>query len=237
MVSRAWIATVSFFIWTLENIFFYPKLKKFYRKRDQLTLIFDIGANKGQSINFFKKIFPQSQIIAFEPGPKIYKKLQKNVRKFTNIKLENLGVGAKSGLSEFNECALDETSTFKPPNLNSEYLKLKSRILFKSIDKLFITYPVNVTSLDDYFLEESSVIDLLKIDTEGFELEIIQGSEKLLKNKRINLIQLELHYNDMREIDQKNILELLNNYGFQEIMKIKHPFGSFYEVIFELSKQ
>lgn len=78
---------------------------------------------------------------------------------------------------------------------------------------------------------------MLKIDTEGFELEILQGSEKLLKNKRINLIQLELHYNDMREMEQKNILKLLNNSGFQELLRIKHPFGSFYEVIFELSKQ
>lgn len=158
MVSRTWIATISFVIWTLENIFFYPKLKKFYRKRDQLTLIFDIGANKGQSINFFKKIFPQSQIIAFEPGPKIYKKLQKNVSKFKNIKLENLGEVAKSGLAEFNECALDETSTFKLPNLNSKYLKLKSRILFKPIDKLFVTYPVNVISLDDYFFQNPQLL-------------------------------------------------------------------------------
>lgn len=59
-----------------ENIFFYPKLRRFYEKINKSTnqrIIIDVGANKGQSIEFFLKIFKNAIIYAFEPNPKLYK--------------------------------------------------------------------------------------------------------------------------------------------------------------------
>ena len=62
-----------------ERMFFYPKLKSFYKKAynnllpKNLVTIFDVGANKGQSIDFFCKIFQNPIIHAFEPNPVLYK--------------------------------------------------------------------------------------------------------------------------------------------------------------------
>jgi hypothetical protein len=54
------IKFIQFLININENIIFYPSLRTFYksRKSDQynMTIIFDVGANKGQSIDFFSKI-------------------------------------------------------------------------------------------------------------------------------------------------------------------------------------
>jgi hypothetical protein len=54
------IKFIQFLININENIIFYPRLRTFYksRKSDQynMTIIFDVGANKGQSIDFFSKI-------------------------------------------------------------------------------------------------------------------------------------------------------------------------------------
>jgi hypothetical protein len=66
----------------MKAIFFYPKLKRFYKKNLKKTNIniLDVGANKGQSIDFFLKVNSNiAKIDAFEPNNKlilfIYKKI------------------------------------------------------------------------------------------------------------------------------------------------------------------
>ena len=62
-----------------EAIFFYPKLKKFYKQSliNTNINILDIGANKGQSIDFFLEIYPNAIINSFEPNKKLFNYLQK----------------------------------------------------------------------------------------------------------------------------------------------------------------
>ena len=70
------IIIIQFLISINENIFFYPRLRRFYKRKnidqDNATIIFDVGANKGQSIDFFSKIYKNVKIYAFEPNPKLY---------------------------------------------------------------------------------------------------------------------------------------------------------------------
>ena len=61
-----------------EAIFFYPKLKKFYvenLKKETINIL-DVGANKGQSIDFFLKVNPNAKFDAFEPNKKLFVYLQ-----------------------------------------------------------------------------------------------------------------------------------------------------------------
>ena len=75
-------------------------------------------------------------------------------------------------------------------------------------------------------------IDFLKIDTEGFEFEILLGLQKNIKN--INFILFEHHYDDMIKKKYKfkdiNHLLILNN--FKLIYKAKMPFRKSFEYIF-----
>ena len=69
-----------------EAIFFYPKLKKFYKthlNQNRINII-DVGANKGQSIDFFLKINKNATINSFEPNKKLFHLLQNKYK--TNTK-------------------------------------------------------------------------------------------------------------------------------------------------------
>ena len=65
-----------------EGIFFYPKLKNFYKENlnSKEISIIDVGANKGQSIDFFLKIYPNAEINSFEPNKKLFIYLQNKYR-------------------------------------------------------------------------------------------------------------------------------------------------------------
>ena len=234
------IKIIQFLIGLNENIFFYPKLSTFYKqnklKNDNPILIFDIGANKGQSIDFFLKLYKNVIIYAFEPNPKLYKKIEKKYRNKKNIFIYNLGVSNLNGQLELKETVTDETSTFENLNYNSEYLNLKAKILGVKKEKIVNKkYYVNVIRLSDFLQKESiKKINILKIDTEGHELKCLLG----LSNENfssIDLIQLESHEDDMylSNDSKSEIINLLNSNGYKKCTEIKHGFGDFKECIYE----
>jgi hypothetical protein len=135
-----WVLLISNLIWLAEKVFFYPKLKSAYiemnlpnntTQRD--LVVFDVGANKGQSINFFRGVFPTVRIYAFEPSEKTFFKLKKVVGKVEGerINVFQMGMGKMNTTLNFYESILSETSTFALPDENSLYLKKKNRILFQ----------------------------------------------------------------------------------------------------------
>ena len=234
-----WINIVSKAIWIIESSTFYPKLKRRYQEisKDHSTqVIFDVGANKGQSIDFFSGLFPDAEIHSFEPAPTSFKVLEQ--RQFTNtVHLNRVGLSSKKGRLTFYECVLDETSTLDLPDLDSSYLKKKARILRCSPDELFNQIMVEITTFDDYVAKvEVSRVDILKIDVEGHEIEVLKGATKSLSAGLVSVIQFEVHENDMRANAHVQISELLKSYNYHEVCKIKHSFGDFYEVIYRSSK-
>ena len=66
------------FIWQFEEIFV-DEIYKFNSKSSN-PLIFDCGANVGTSCLYFKRIFPEARIKAFEPDPEIAKVLSSNLK-------------------------------------------------------------------------------------------------------------------------------------------------------------
>ncbi|MGK4566557.1 FkbM family methyltransferase [Flavobacterium sp. 3HN19-14] len=98
-----------------EAIFFYPKLRKFYQDNLKKTSvsILDVGANKGQTIEFFLKIYPNAKINAFEPNKKLYLQL-KDKFKNNNIVVHNVGVSNIKGELLFHENVLMKPLHLKP---------------------------------------------------------------------------------------------------------------------------
>ena len=92
---------------------------------------------------------------------------------------------------------------------------------------------LKIISLDSYFSDYNlNKIDLLKIDTEGFEYEVLQGIQKNMKN--VNYILFEHHYDDMikKNYKFKDIIQLLKRNNFKLIYKSKMPFRKSFEYIF-----
>lgn len=222
-----------------ENIIFYPRLKRYYKKvlHNINPVIIDVGVNKGQSIDFFLNIVPSAKTIGFEPNKTLFNFLKNKYRNNKNIQLFQNGISSQKGTLVFNENIMDETSTFESVNADSKYLKNKAKILgVKDVDSLIVNrYEVEVLCLAD-FLEEKDIrhIDVLKIDTEGHEYDCLQGLFQKKTDCRIDYIQLESHNDDMYNRKSENVIEhLLQQNNFVLDAKIRHGFGGIDELIYK----
>ena len=88
---------------------------------------------------------------------------------------------------------IDQTNTLSKTNLNSNYLKFKNFILsIKKKERLIESQEVKVVKLDTFCFKKSiKKIDILKIDVEGFELQVLQGASKILNNTDYILIEIQ----------------------------------------------
>jgi FkbM family methyltransferase len=232
------IKVITLLIHINEWLIFYPRLKRFYKsniKRNDPVII-DVGSNKGQTIDFFLKHFGNPRIYGFEPNRELYLELCKKYAHNQNISIANCGVSNQLGTLLFKETVTNETSTFEELNYDSEYLKMKSRVLGVKPEQLVKkTYEVEVVALSDFIKKEQiNSIDVVKIDTEGHEYKCLLG---LFQEKVFNIgyIQLEQHNDDMytNKASEATMGKLLGDNKFHLYKKIKHGFGDFDEVIYK----
>jgi len=223
-----------------DLIFFYPKLERFYKSHinKQGINVIDVGANKGQSIDFFLRLYPKSIIYSFEPNVKLYKCLKEKYNKFNNVIIYQKGISNFCGQLDFNENVIDETSSFEQLNYNSKYLITKAKVLGVAKENIVIdTYSVDVIRLADFLInKEGFVFDVLKIDVEGHEYKVLQGLfNSGLKKQTLRFIQLESHNDDMYlDVNRHNEIEkLLKKNYFDKIAVIKNVFGDFVDIIYE----
>lgn len=239
ILSNIWIACVSKVIWGAEKVFFYPKLKLAYQEISHFDtivqpVIFDVGANKGQSISFFRGVYPSANLYAFEPSKNVFNILQSRTKNDEKTSVYNIGMGSSTETRDFYQSILDETSTFVLPNFKSDYMKKKAKILFSKPEKLFTLVRSEITTID-LFVAENRIgnIDILKIDVEGFEFEVLTGALRTISDGIVNVIQLERHEDDMRDDNFPEIDEFLKIHSYTIIGGIKHPFGNFSEVLYQ----
>jgi len=134
-------------------------------------VIFDIGANFGYYTMFLTKYLRNKcKVYAFEPFPTTFQRLTKNValnNMNDSINIYQMGVSGHSGHIPI--------SVRVPNNSGSATFSTIGHHRLNSIE-------VDVTSLDE-FIEENKIrkIDFIKIDVEGYEPRVINGSKKLLK--------------------------------------------------------
>jgi FkbM family methyltransferase len=159
-------------------------------------IVFDVGANKGEFTKTGLKFFPEANYFCFEPSESTHKKLSCQI-------VSNKVSIHKTALSNVNEI-LPFT---KNHNLcNSLVVKKQSDKNNNEKDKLDIrmralsgenieTEDVTTMTLDSFCKENSiNKVDLLKIDTEGFDFEVLQGSQSMLSQKQIDVIYTELTF-------------------------------------------
>ena len=104
----------------------------------------------------------------------------------------------------------------------------------KKKDQYFKKIPIKIISLDEYVKKlKIKKIDLLKIDTEGFEFDVIKGMGTTYN--KIKLIYFEHHYDDMikKNYNFRDINSILTKYGFKKIFKSKMYFRKSFEYIYE----
>ncbi len=225
------------------DIFQQRKIINFFKKKISITKeieFFDVGSHFGETVELFYKNFKIKKIHCFEASPINFDILKKNIENngLTSIcDLNNFGVGHKNFDSHINQTKESSSSTINDLNLNSSYLKRKLKILnIKKKDNFYKKIPIKVKILDDYVKEKKiKQIDILKIDTEGFEYNVIRGIEK--SHNIIRYIYFEHHYDDMiiKNYKFNDINKILTKFGFKKIYKSKMYFRKSFEYIYENS--
>jgi FkbM family methyltransferase len=146
-----------------------------------MEIIFDVGSNVGQSTEWFNASFPNAAIWSFEPASEFYSELSNRFSNISSIKCKRLAVGATEG-----EVELAITTWPTMNHVATQSAKLPSPIAVKGLEK------VAMTTLDQYCGRNNIPrIDFLKIDTEGFDLEVLRGSTSLISQGLISFIQCE----------------------------------------------
>ena len=169
--------------------------KKFFE--DNIT-IFDVGANKGQSIERFKKIFPNATIHAFEPIIKEFNFLEKNYEGNKNIIINNVALGEKTYKKKLNLSKRTGVSSFNNFNLDHEWIKVRSNQYNTNVEGFLEGEQLtNLVTLDEYCLKNNiNKIDILKIDTQGYEDQVLAGSVDSIEKDIIKAIELEIIFDD-----------------------------------------
>ena len=198
-------------------------LKQFNFKDD--SIVFDVGAHKGEYLDFFLKLNKNFKIFSFEPQKKIFESLKVKYSNQNNVYLNNLGLGEKKENLEMKINIKSSTSTFSRLNYSSNYLKLKSKILGTGVNKMFYKSEiVPIQTIDNYMFENNlNKVDILKIDTLGFEYKVLNGAEKTLS--KIKLILIEFRSHDLYiDYDSKQIHDFLIKNNFLLQKSFKFPF-------------
>ena len=148
-------------------------------------LVFDVGANRGQSIERFRRAFQRPVIHAFEPGREAFAELQRRYAGTSGVILNNTALGSRPESRTFLDNDHDDMSSFLEPS-ETAWGEIKSR------------YPVDVITLDDYCDSHSiDRIDLLKIDTQGFDLQVLEGAQGMMRTAAIHMVFTEVIFSEM----------------------------------------
>ncbi len=172
-------------------------------------VVFDVGANIGEYSQYILSINPQVKIFCFEPVLNTYLKLKTNLEKEIN-----------SGKLVVNNFGLSDTESDAEIFIYEE-LSGNNSIYFNEI------YGVSTESLHkekivlktlNHYADSENInrIDYLKIDVEGHEFKVIQGSSSLITQKLIGCIQFEYNTNwKVSGATLKDVFDYLVQFGYK----------------------
>ena len=156
-----------------------------------------------------------------------------------NVFTFNFGVGEEETIKDFNTVIDSQSSTFAEIANDSKYFLIKKKVLQPFSRKEYsYKQSVKIRKLSN-FIEEKKLekIHVLKIDTEGYEFNVLKGIKEG-DFKKIKFILLEHHYDDMIKKNYKfsDINRLLTQNDFEKVFKIKMPFRKSFDYIYKNKK-
>lgn len=150
-------------------------------KEDEL--LFDIGANHGNFVKSIDKHAPEVPIFSFEPLPALKNTLESLCRQKNNLKYINKAVGSKNGTTTINCFDVTELSSVNPMIDNA----------YNGNEGSHQVCSVEVITLDSFISTNNIKLPVhIKIDTQGYELEVLKGCEHSFERGQIKSIYIEM---------------------------------------------
>lgn len=209
-VQSMWLMYNYIIDWEEFNL-----IKSIVKKED---ICFDIGANNGYYSVWFSLY---GFVHSFEPNEKSFNRLLQNinVNKIENVEANNFGIGGEKGVAKFT--------------LNKD---IQNHILIgkTNIDSV----EIRIDTVDNYLLENNiERIKFLKIDVEGFEFDVLLGAQNALKNKKIEIIQLEINNSIVNSGHTEiELIDFLKAYGYH-LAKFDVENKKLVKIDFEISRE
>lgn len=170
-------------------------------------VIIDVGA-AGHPKGIRKSIAKDSKRYLFEPHPDAYENLINKFGNDKNFHIFPIAASNYKGTRNFYILKKNNCSSLLLPNYENKLIEKRKDFTVTR------TIQVETDTLDNLVQSEES-IDLLKLDVQGFEYEVLEGAENLLK--RVERIECEVEY-DQWYTDQKiakDIVSFLEQRGFR----------------------
>jgi FkbM family methyltransferase len=143
---------------------------------DRPHVVFDVGAHEGWFLHSWKDWSPHAEVHAFEPAAEAYEKSRELYGGDSSLVFNNVAVGRKSGTLEFK--------VFEGSPVSSSFLDPVAET-WRAIDYhtgAIVPRAVPVITLDDYTQTcRIRAIHLIKIDVQGYELEVLEGAKETLR--------------------------------------------------------
>jgi FkbM family methyltransferase len=190
-------------------------IARFAAHTKPIEMIFDVGANCGQSVAYYSAGFPQANIYSFEPIDSAFQQLARACAAKPRCKPFKLALGATAGAVEV---------ALQP---NSEWNSLAKPLAAGAAKEM-----VEVTTLDTFLeIEGIDVVDILKIDTEGYEIEVLKGGNSFLYNAHNCFVVAEATFirEDSSHTQFSELFALLYAVGFR--------FVGLYDQIYSFDKR
>ena len=220
----------------IEKIFnplssFHHKRISRYLSKLNIEKIIDIGAHKGEFLENMLKIEKVNSFYAFEPQKNIFNELSEKFSKNEKITLFNFAMDREITNKKLKINKLSMTSSLAEINEKSLYLKIKNLLTF-SKSNFENEYEIQTNTIDKVFENINLTKSLLKIDVEGFEINVIEGSQ--IKLKEIPFVLLENQFgNHYKNNSFKDIIKLLSKQNFKIYKKFIFPTLHYQDVLFK----
>ena len=188
---------IAIFIFDLIDKFVHQRniLKCIKKEKLIINTFIDIGAHKGKYTDLFTNNFNIKNVYMFEPQLTLFKYIKKKYKSLKIINIFNYGISNKNEKKIFNINKHDLTSSIKKLNPKNSYLNYKSKLFSTNLKGMIERKTIIKTiKLKSFFLRKNiKKVDLIKIDTEGHELEVLLGLEK--KIILVKAFLIEFHDN------------------------------------------
>lgn len=182
----------------------YRLLNKSWFLHQDIRTVLDVGSNEGQFIKTALALMPDAFIYGFEPNPQAIQKLETTELNWQKVKILPIAFGSNKTVLPLN------ISKFSP---SSSFLRMNEQHIteFPGTETEQVV-GVTVDRLDNIVksLEAASGPFLLKIDVQGFEMEVLLGATGIFDE--ISVIVCELNIAPLYE----------NQYNFESIVAFMH---------------
>jgi FkbM family methyltransferase len=169
--------------------------------------VIDIGANEGQFAQKIRDIMPNVQIHSFEPIPDVCTDLKLKFSHDNKFSAYNTALGNENGVSIMT---LNESSAASSLLKLNDEAKAHFSFLKESND-----IQIKISKLEDIdFQPKLQKPYLVKIDVQGFELEVIRGGTKILKDAEVILVEVSFRHLYEKQVLFDDVYQYLVSIGF-----------------------